>query len=54
MLCSAAMNSLPSNEEEGKQREREDRCQRWRTIAIDQLGYAVNLTLTFTIATLGY
>lgn len=31
-----------------------DRCQRWRKIAIDQLGYALNLILTFTIATLGY
>ena len=31
-----------------------DRCQRWQKIAIDQLGYAVNLTLTFTVATLGY
>jgi hypothetical protein len=32
----------------------DDRCQRWRKIAIDQLGYALNLTLTFAIATLGY
>jgi hypothetical protein len=31
-----------------------DKCQRWRKIAIDQLGYALNLTLTFAIATLGY
>lgn len=31
-----------------------DRCQRWRKIAIDQLGYVLNLTLTFAIATLGY
>jgi hypothetical protein len=27
---------------------------RWRKIAIDQLGYALNLILTFTIAALGY
>ena len=31
-----------------------DRCQRWRKIAIDQLSYVLNLTLTFAIATLGY
>jgi hypothetical protein len=34
--------------------EENDKCQRWRKIAIDQLGYALNLTLTFAIATLGY
>ncbi len=34
--------------------EESDKCQRWRKIAIDQLGYALNLTLTFAIATLGY
>jgi hypothetical protein len=34
--------------------EKSDRCQRWRKIAIDQLGYLINLTLTFTIAALGY
>jgi hypothetical protein len=31
-----------------------DKCQRWRKIAVDQLGYALNLTLVFAIATLGY
>jgi hypothetical protein len=31
-----------------------DRCQRWRKIAIDQLGYLVNLTLGFAIGALGY
>jgi hypothetical protein len=31
-----------------------DRFQRWRKIAIDQLGYAVNLILVLTIAALGY
>lgn len=31
-----------------------DRCQRWRKIAIDQLGYLINLILTFAIAALGY
>jgi hypothetical protein len=31
-----------------------DRCQRWRKIAIDQLSYTLNLTLTFTIAALGF
>lgn len=31
-----------------------DKCQRWRKITIDQLGYALNLTLTFAIAALGY
>jgi hypothetical protein len=31
-----------------------DRCQRWRKIAIDQLGYLVNLTLAFAIGALGY
>ena|ERR1700722_2014390 len=34
--------------------EENDRCQRWRKIAIDQLGYLINLTLTFAIAALGY
>lgn len=33
---------------------KDDRCQRWRKIAIDQLSYAVNLTLTFAVAALGY
>lgn len=32
----------------------DDKCQRWRKIAIDQLGYVLNLTLTFTVAALGY
>jgi hypothetical protein len=32
----------------------DDKFQRWRKIAIDQLGYAINLILTFTVATLGY
>ena len=32
----------------------DDRFQRWRKIAIDQLGYAINLILTLTVATLGY
>jgi len=27
---------------------------RWQKIAIDQLGYALNLVLAFTVATLGY
>lgn len=31
-----------------------DRCQRWRKIALDQLGYVQNLTLTFAVAALGY
>ncbi len=31
-----------------------DRCARWRKIAIEQLGYALNLVLTLTIAALGY
>ena len=31
-----------------------DGCQRWHKIAIDQLGYTLNLILTFTIAALGY
>lgn len=31
-----------------------DRCQRWRKIAIDQLGYVQNLTLTFAVAAIGY
>jgi hypothetical protein len=31
-----------------------ERFQRWQKIAIDQLGYALNLILTLTIATLGY
>lgn len=34
--------------------EENDKCQRWRKITIDQFGYALNLTLTFAIATLGY
>ena len=28
--------------------------QRWQKITIDQLGYALNLILTFTVAALGY
>jgi hypothetical protein len=31
-----------------------DRFPRWQKIAIDQLGYALNLILTLTIAALGY
>jgi hypothetical protein len=31
-----------------------DKCQRWRKIAIDQLGYALNLMLAFSIAALAY
>jgi hypothetical protein len=31
-----------------------DKCQRWRKIAIDQLSYTLNLTLTFAIASLGF
>jgi hypothetical protein len=34
--------------------EASDKCPRWRKIAIDQLGYALNLILTFAVATLGY
>jgi hypothetical protein len=34
--------------------DKSDRCQRWRKIAIDQLGYLINLSLTFTIAALVY
>jgi len=30
------------------------RFQRWQKIAIDQLGYALNLLLTLTVAALGY
>jgi hypothetical protein len=40
--------SLPNMADE------KDKCQRWRKITIDQLGYLLNLTLTFAIATLGY
>ena len=31
-----------------------DRSQRWQKIAIDQLGYALNLVLAFTVAGLAY
>ena len=31
-----------------------DRFQRWQKIAIDQLTYALNLSLVLTVATLGY
>lgn len=31
-----------------------ERFQRWQKITIDQLGYALNLILTFTVAALGY
>jgi hypothetical protein len=31
-----------------------DRFQRWQKIAIDQLGYALNLLLTFSVAALAY
>jgi hypothetical protein len=31
-----------------------DRYPRWQKIFIDQFGYAINLILTFAIATLGY
>jgi hypothetical protein len=34
--------------------EQQEKCQRWRKIAIDQLSYTLNLTLTFTIAALGF
>ena len=34
--------------------ERSDRFARWQKLRIDQLGYAVNLILGFTVATLGY
>ncbi len=32
----------------------DDKCHRWRKIAIDQLGYSLNLTKTFDIAALAY
>ena len=32
----------------------EDRAQRWQQIAIDQLGYSLNLTLTYAVAAIGY
>jgi hypothetical protein len=31
-----------------------DKCQRWRKITLDQLTYALNLTLTFSVAALGF
>lgn len=31
-----------------------ERCTRWRAIAIGQLGHSINLTLTFTVAALGF
>ncbi len=34
--------------------EQREKCQRWRKIAIDQLSYALNLTLTFAVAALGF
>jgi hypothetical protein len=34
--------------------EEREKCQRWRKIAIDQLSYALNLTLTFAVAALGF
>jgi hypothetical protein len=43
----AEENKTPSQEEREK-------CQRWRKIAIDQLSYALNLTLTFAVAALGF
>jgi hypothetical protein len=38
----------------GTPAKKDDAAIRWRKIAIDQLGYALNLVLTFTIAALGY
>jgi hypothetical protein len=32
----------------------EGKAQRWQKIAIDQLGYSLNLTLTYTVAALAY
>jgi hypothetical protein len=32
----------------------DDKCQRWRKIAIDQLGYVLNLILIFAVTALGY
>jgi hypothetical protein len=32
----------------------EEKCWRWRTLALGQLGYSLNLTLTFAIAALGF
>jgi hypothetical protein len=34
--------------------EANDKFQRWQKTAMDQLGYALNLILTLTVATLGY
>jgi hypothetical protein len=42
------LSGNPSTAEAGS------RGTRWQQIAIDQLGYALNLILTFTIAALGY
>ena len=32
----------------------DDKAERWQKIAIDQLGYSLNLTLTYAVAALGY
>jgi hypothetical protein len=32
----------------------DDKCVRWRAIAIEQFGYSLNLTLTFTVAALAF
>ena len=44
----------PQSDASGTQPKDKDAGVRWRKIAIDQLGYALNLVLTFTIAALGY
>ena len=54
MLSSHTMseeNKDPSEEE----KDEKAKCQkRWRSTAIDQLSYALNLTLTFDVAALGF
>jgi hypothetical protein len=45
------MNRFPSGESLVAT---DDRSQRWRKIAIDQFGYALNLLLTLTVAAVAY
>jgi hypothetical protein len=53
-MCFPARCRLPAVNETAPCADKSDSCQRWRKVAIDQLGYLINLSLTFTIAALGY
>jgi hypothetical protein len=50
-----AESQQPSESKRGREnKNKREKSVRWQKIAIDQLGYTLNLVLTFTVATLGY